>query len=286
MQILLLLSFDIEEWFLTHNPEKLPVGQWLNQTKRVEQATRNILGLLSEKKRKATFFILGWVAENYPHLVKEIASRGHEIGLHSYWHYQTYKQNPNNFELELVKGFNLLEDITGKKIKYYRAPYFSINEHSSWALPILIKHGIEIDSSIISGQRISGKCVPESPISFSLENKILIEFPLSRFKIFGISVMYSGSGYFRIMPYGLLQQILKKSEYDLLYFHPRDFDPQTPWSPSLGLHRNLMNKVGAKGALQKFGKLLDQYPSQSLGEATLEFKASKKSLPIISLPAF
>jgi polysaccharide deacetylase family protein (PEP-CTERM system associated) len=278
---MLLLSFDIEEWFLTNDPEKFPVSQWHTQTKRVEEATGRILELLSKKKRKATFFILGWIAEHYPRLVKEIVSRGHEIGFHSFWHHQTYKQNPEKFEHELLKGLALLEDITGDKIKFYRAPYFSINENSSWALPILIKHGIEIDSSVIAGTKIKGFLVPEEPVKIYSENNSLVEFPLSRFKIFGTKTMYSGSGYFRILPHGLLQRALRKSEYDLLYFHPRDFDPHTPWHSSLGLNRNLMNKVGAKGATRKLGKLLDQFSSQSLGEANESLVKSQSVLPLI-----
>lgn len=280
---MLLLSFDIEEWFLTKDPEKYPIDQWLTFTKRVEGNTNKILELLAKKKRKATFFVLGWVAEHYPDLVREIVNQGHELGYHSYYHFQVYKQKQQDFEADLSSGLELLEKVAGTKVTTYRSPYFSINDNSLWALPLLIKYGIGLDSSIIAKQRFQQYLIPEKPVIIEFDEGNIIEFPLSRFNLFGYDFCYTGSGYFRMLPKQFIRRNLNEKVYTLLYFHPRDFDANSPWCPSLSFSRNLMNRVGAGGTLQKLEQILDQFLSKSLGEAKEYLIKSQTPIPIINL---
>jgi polysaccharide deacetylase family protein (PEP-CTERM system associated) len=280
---MLLLSFDIEEWFLTNDPEAHPIEQWQTFTKRVEDNTNKILALLAEKKRKATFFVLGWVAGHYPDLIREIINQGHELGYHSYYHFQVYKTKPKDFEADLSSGLELLEKITGTKTTAYRAPYFSINDNVPWALPLLIRYGIEVDSSIIAKQHFQQHLIPEKPVTLELNEGNITEFPLSRFNLFGYDFCYTGSGYFRMLPKQFITRNLNNKAYTLLYFHPRDFDANTPWHPTLSFNRNLMNRVGGGGTLRKLGQILDQFPSKSLGEAKEHLIKSQTPIPVIKL---
>ncbi len=280
---MLLLSFDIEEWFLTNNPDKFPVSQWLNFAKRVDMNTRNILDLLSKKKRRATFFVLGWIAEHYPDLVREIVNQGHQLGFHSMYHQQIFSLTPEEFESDLLSGLELLNKVTGAEVKAYRAPYFSIDDRTQWAIPLLIKHGIEIDSSIIARKYIYNERIPEEPIKIKGDEGSLHEFPLSRFKLFGRDSFYTGSGYFRLLPHQLINKSIHYKDYTMLYFHPRDFDPATMWHKSLPLTRNLMNNAGTGSTLKKFECILEYFPSLSLSEAKKSLINSAKPLPTINL---
>ncbi|MEA3443785.1 MAG: polysaccharide deacetylase family protein, partial [Bacteroidota bacterium] len=142
-----ILSFDIEDWFLMNDSKRIPHSQWESYESRIEMNTKIILDVLERNNVKATFFILGWVAEKHPDLIKEIARHGHEIGYHSYYHLHIYHQNKKEFEYDLQKGIQIIESITNAKIKCYRAPYFSLQDHSLWAIPVLMKNGIKVSSS-------------------------------------------------------------------------------------------------------------------------------------------
>jgi len=173
---------------------------------RVCANTRRILDVLNDADVTGTFFVLGWVAERYPELVKEIQDAGHEIACHGYSHSVVYEQSPDEFRAETVKAKTLLEDITGEPVLGYRAASFSITGKSLWALDILQEAGFVYDSSIfpVHHDRYGMPDANPVPHKITLENgDSIVEVPMTVAKYFGLNVPISGGGYFRLYPYWL-----------------------------------------------------------------------------------
>ncbi|MBW2109598.1 MAG: DUF3473 domain-containing protein [Deltaproteobacteria bacterium] len=207
----------------------------------------------SQPKNRATFFVVGWIAERHPDLIKEIVARGHEIGCHGYLHRRIYVIGPEEFRKDTIKAKEILEDLTGKPVLGYRAPTYSITKKSLWALTILAELGFTYDSSIfpichdmygmpdaprfpfvwgLNGDSPSMLKNHESQISNS-EMRSLVEYPISTAKIFGQRIPIAGGGYFRLFPYWFTKWALKKinnSERQpfLFYLHPWEIDPEQP----------------------------------------------------------
>ena len=152
-----ILTFDIEEWFhiLNHNSTKT-ADNWANYEYRLEENMDTIFNLLDRNNQKATFFCLGWVAENFPNIIKKIDLYNYEIGTHSHMHQLAYRQSKKEFRDDLKKSIHSIEDVIGKKVRIYRAPGFSIKKQNLWVFQELIKNGIEIDCSIFPANRAHG----------------------------------------------------------------------------------------------------------------------------------
>ena len=194
---MIILTFDIEDWFHTHQNRKYYSGHiWNNLPSRVERNTQNILNVLDKHNRKATFFILGWVAEKHPDLVKQIYNKGHEIGAHSAWHHNASLLYPEDFEKDLIRNLDALQNITGEKVIAYRAPGYSIKRNNTRLFDILSKNGITIDSSV---QLYNPK--DKAPFKIVTKHSEIAEFPLIK-TLFGFP--YGGGGYFRALPEKLL----------------------------------------------------------------------------------
>ena len=275
-----ILSFDIEDWFnLLEHPSTDDIANWKKFESRVESSTIKILDLLDETNTKATFFVLGWVAENQPAIVKEMVSRGHHIGTHSYAHKVAYSQNKIEFEEDLKKSIGLLEDAAEISITSYRAPGFSINQSNMWAYEVLAKHGIYIDSSIFPAARYHGgfKNFPTSePFKLNIDEKEIYSFPLNTKKIFNIDLVYSGGGYFRLLPKKLISNFIKKDNYVMTYFHPRDFDHEQPMMEDLSLFRRFKSYYGIKGAYEKLRAILKENNFISIESAHKNIDWQKK----------
>jgi len=276
-----LLTFDIEEWFLTEDSFQFPPDQWHHFEPRLEQNTHAILEVLERRRTPALFFLLGWVGEHYPGLVREIVRAGHEIGYHSYHHHHQNVLPPEGFELDLKKGLELLEQVSGKRPKYYRAPYFSLGRENLWTVPILLRHGIQMSSSVKKLTHPAGKSCSRHPFVFEHETGRLWEFPLGSTGIAGLRFPYSGSGYFRIMPFRIIHRLARNHSYNLFYFHPRDFDSRPVRSSRLSHLRNFKNTFGTRAALQKMEKLLKTLPFLSVAEAMERLK--EKEVPVYRL---
>jgi polysaccharide deacetylase family protein (PEP-CTERM system associated) len=276
-----LLSIDVEDWYLSYDSSQIPVSRWHELPDRVEVGVRAFMQLLQNHQLTATFFFLGWVAKRHPALVKEIAEAGHEIGFHSMLHEMPVKKGPEKFEQELEEGLDLLQTITGVRPVSYRAPMFSLCDESRWAIPLLMKHGIRLSSSYKAFQRINGHTTPNAPFCFRKEEQQLIEFPLNRLNLPLLNWVYSGSGYFRMLPYAAIEYFFGRSSYNMAYFHPRDFDTAVPSTPLLPAYRNLMNRTGNSSSLPKLEKLLTKFHFASLQSAASAIDCN--SLPLIQL---
>ena len=281
-----ILTFDIEEWFhILDNPKTSDIEHWSAFPSRLESGVLRLLDLCDKVDVKATFFILGWVAERAPDVIAEISRRGHEIACHSYRHQLVYKQSPAEFENDLVMALERIEAATGIRPNSYRAPGFSITSQSAWAFDILARNGIEIDGSVFPARRTHGglpafpagePCILQTDAGHEL--KI---FPMSFGTVLGRRIVFSGGGYFRLLPHAALKLGFSRSDYVMTYFHPRDFDPDQPMVPGLGPARRFKSYVGLETALAKLERLAKSTGFISIGEATE--KTDWSSAPKLSM---
>jgi len=255
-----ILSFDLEEWFHILDVESLDsVRSWDRYESRIRENTFRILEILKENKWKASFFILGWVARRYPELVRIISDQGYEIGTHSMNHLLIYKISRDRFREDLRKSIHVLEDISGKKVRNFRAPGFSIKKESLWAFEILAEEGIEIDSSIFPASRGHGGIKDfefDHPFRIRTAGGSIKEFPMNVHRIWKFKIPFSGGGYFRVLPYYILKKLTQKSDYMMTYFHPRDFDAGQPVLKQLPLLRIFKSYWGLKKSQKKLLKWL------------------------------
>lgn len=273
------LTVDVEDYFhVAALSKSISVGDWEKQACRVENNTQKLLDLFDEYSAQATFFVLGWVAERYPEIVREIDRRGHEIASHGYSHQLIYKQSPEDFKAETVKSKNLLEDIIGKQVNGYRAASYSITRKSLWALDTLIEAGFTYDSSIFP-VRHDNYGIPGSPtVPHVLETptgNCLVEYPLTTFKVFGQALPVAGGGYFRLYPYWLSRFFYKRinstGESFVFYLHPWEIDPEQPrikasWLSEFRHYNNL------EVCEQRLALLLKEFPFVSMREKLNELE--------------
>ena len=234
-----ILTFDIEEWFhlLDHDGLKKE-SDWNNFEYRLDSNIDRILEVLCRKNQKATFFCLGWVARRFPKVIKKIHHHNFEIGSHSDLHKLVYEQNRDEFRKDLKRSIESIEDITGVKCSIYRAPGFSIKEENKWAFEELINQGIKIDCSIFPAKRAHGgfeNFTESEPCIINIFDKSIKEFPINVFNFLDFPLIFTGGGYFRMLPYSLINSLVKRSDYVMTYFHPRDFDKDQPIISDLSL---------------------------------------------------
>jgi polysaccharide deacetylase family protein (PEP-CTERM system associated) len=222
----------VEDWYQSTVDRTAPVRDVV-----IEQTSR-VLAILADADIRATFFILGLVAEAFPDLVKEIHQFGHEIGTHGYSHELVFLQTPSAFAADLDRSVKLLEDLTGCKVFGYRAPDFSITSRSIWALDVLEQSGIVYDSSIFPiWNRRYGIVGYKRHFHYIRgdESGGLIEFPLSTVRLLGISLPICGGGYFRLLPYPIIRSAVARINSEnapaMIYMHPYEFDSQDLASP-------------------------------------------------------
>jgi polysaccharide deacetylase family protein (PEP-CTERM system associated) len=242
--------------------------------------------MLENNSQSATFFCMSWMAEKYPDVIKSIINNGYEIGTHSARHQLVYEQTPFEFKEDLKRSIQTLEDISGNKVKYYRAPGFSITEKEKWAFEILIEQGIEIDSSVFPALRAHGgfpsygKATPSIIRYNGLEIK---ELPINTYSLLGKNLIFSGGGYFRILPYQMIQKMTKSTDYIMTYFHPRDFDYKQPMIKELPLSRKFKSYYGLKGTQSKFELWINEFNFVNINTANKMINWGE--VPIISLQA-
>ncbi len=230
------LTVDVEDYFhVSGFAECINRRDWDNYPLRVDRNTRKLLDLFDRKQVKATFFVLGWVAERLPDLVSEIAEQGHEVACHGYSHELIYRQSPEVFRDETFHARSLLQDITRIPVRGYRAASYSVTAQSRWALDVIAEAGFVYDSSIfpVRHDRYGIPGSPEYPYELkSPGGRPLIEFPLSTADFLGYKLPVAGGGYFRLYPYMLtrlgLMQINNKNRPFIFYLHPWEIDPDQP----------------------------------------------------------
>ena len=266
-----ILTFDIEEWFhILDNKKTRTITDWNNFDSRIRIGMDLIYDVLEKTEKSATFFVVGWMAEKYPEIIREISDRGFEVGSHTHLHQLAYDQDRKTFYNDVEKSIKTLEDCSGKKVTSFRAPGFSITKNNKWAFEILHELGITKDSSVFPASRAHGglpsyKVAIPSIIDY---NGIkLKEFPINTHTILGKPFIFSGGGYFRLLPYKTIENWTIQSNYVMTYFHPRDFDSEQPIVPGLSLPRRFKSYVGIKNCKPKLEQWLNDFDFIDLNQA-------------------
>ena len=267
-----LLTVDVEDWFQVENFKQwISIDSWHSRELRVERNTLRILDLLDEKADsksnpiRATFFVLGWIAERVPGLVREIHQRGHEVASHGYHHHLASGQDHEEFKMDLRDSRKLLEDITGSKVHGYRAPSFSIDDD---CLKIIEECGYLYDSSFNSfamhGRYGRARLSDKSRLGVAIRvSDDFFELPISNVKIGDKILPLGGGAYFRLLPLPLFEigvrRILKKENAYLFYIHPWEVDPEQPRVHEASLSFKFRHYVNLRKNYHGLSMLLDSF---------------------------
>lgn len=262
----ILLTFDVEDWFQVENfKEYIPYSSWGSKELRVEKNTIQLLDLLDgvSTQVKATFFVLGWIAERYPDMVREIQKRGHEVASHGFDHHLCYNQEPEEFRQDLIKSKELLEDLIGAEVAGYRAPSFSITDE---AISIVQEAGYLYDSSYNSYDahgRYGSITLPKTKkqdLPVYQLSSTFYEIPVSNLRISKKIIPWGGGGYFRLLPSFLhrpgVKQILKQNGCYTFYMHPWEIDPDQPRVKEARTFFRFRHYVNLHGTKKKLKKLV------------------------------
>jgi len=260
------LSIDLEYWYSPELVRKHVTSPPEGDGQTMEAVTP-ILNLLDKYNTKATFFVLGTVAERYPELVKAIFEKGHEIASHGYSHKRLHDLERAEFEQEIKRASGLLESITGQKPVGFRAPSFSLDNSTKWGIDVLVKYGFKYDSSIFPIKTMLYG-VPEAPlhpyrlsmidVSKEDDKGDITEFPLTVIKL-GRNIPISGGFYFRALPLWFLKWMIKKvnrTRPAMLYLHPWEMYSRTPRLKNLPFSSKFITYWGIGSALKKLEGLL------------------------------
>lgn len=281
---------DLEDWFHVCDAENefSEPETWERAESEVVHDTNKLLDLLDSFNCKATFFTLGWIAEKYPDLIKNISSKGHEIGCHGYWHKLLFDQTVEEFKSDLIRSLNLLRDLSGQKVSVYRAPGFSMKKKTFWAYEILAKNGIKVDASIVPANRDHGGINGFIKDPFKLiinDDYSIICFPVSVMRIFGKQVPFSGGGYLRLLPNNLIRNGFTENHNSgrpcMVYIHPREINPNQP-RLALSPIKYFKYYVNINNTFKKLIWLLKNYNFTTVSNIILE-KNTMESHPISTL---
>ena len=259
-------TVDVEDYFhVAALASVVSRESWATRECRVERNTERLLALLADHGIRGTFFVLGWVAERYPALVRRIAGGGHEVACHGFSHQLIYRQAPEEFREETARAKALLEQAIGAPVLGYRAASFSIVRATLWALDTLIDLGFEYDSSIfpIRHDRYGIPDASADPGRIAAPSgRTLVEFPMVPARLMGFNVPVCGGGYFRIFPYWLtragLRQINARRRSFPFYLHPWEIDPGQPRIRAGTLSR-LRHYTSLHRCERRLGRLLGEF---------------------------
>jgi polysaccharide deacetylase family protein (PEP-CTERM system associated) len=279
------LSVDVEDYFQVWalSPH-CPRSEWDRIPCRVERNVERILNLLDEAGARATFFILGWIAERYPALVTRIAAAGHEVASHGYAHLSLTHQTRGEFYEDIRTAKLILEDITGSEVRGYRAPSFSIGRRTLWAFDCLLQAGYRYSSSIYP-IRHDHYGMPEAS-RFPFEPAPgLLEIPLTTARILGNNFPAAGGGYFRLLPYALSRALIQRvNESDrrpaLFYFHPWELDAEQPRIPGTSLKTSFRHYLNLHRMEERLRRLLADFTWRRMDEAFAKSFARVDDVPV------
>ena len=266
------LTIDVEEYFHpTEVQRRLDPSRWETLSSRVCQQTSRVLELLEQRQVKATFFILGWVAERQPGLVRSIARAGHEIGCHSYAHQLVFDLTPAEFRRDTMRAVKAIEDACSVTPKVYRAPSFSITRQSWWALEILAECGFTQDSSIypIHHDRYGVPKFYRHAQLLETPSGPLHEVPIATVQLANGRIAPIGGGaYLRLLPYryisaGIRRVNQQEGQATCIYFHPWELDPSQPHLAN-GLISRLRTYAGMSGMFRKLERLVSDFSFTTL----------------------
>lgn len=258
------LTIDVEDYFqVSAFAPYIARADWEQCECRVERNVQRILAMLAQRDIRATFFTLGWIAERYPQLVREIVAAGHELASHGYGHERASDMSHAAFANDVDRSKKLLEDLTGVDVRGYRAPSFSIGVGNLWAFDALARAGYQYSSSVYPIHH-DHYGMPDSPRFAYRVGTGLLEVPATTLRMFKRNMPTSGGGYFRLLPYELSRWMLtqvnrRDREPAIFYFHPWEIDPGQPRVPGVDLRSRFRHYVNLSRNEAKIGRLLDDF---------------------------
>lgn len=266
-------TVDVEDYYqVSAFAGSVRKEDWPSYESRVERNTDRILALLDEHGVAGTFFVLGWVAERHPGIVREVRSRGHEVACHGYSHDLVYNQSPELFRQETLRAKAHLEDTLGEAVAGYRAASYSVTRESLWALDVLVEAGFTYDSSIfpINHDRYGIASAPRLPFTAELERGSIREFPLTTFQLAGMRLPVAGGGYFRLLPYaytrtGFARVNAREGAPAVFYMHPWEIDTEQPRLQGSMLSR-FRHYTNIDVCEARLGRLLADFEWAPMGE--------------------
>ncbi len=276
------MSIDVEDWFHVENLKgAVPRAEWARCELRVERNTMRILEILEACGARATFFVLGWVAERCPELVRTIAAAGHEVASHGYGHELVYSLRPSEFRDDVLRSKHHLENLTGRPVRGYRAPCFSITD---WAIPILQEAGFEYDSSFVPTVahdrygRLNGMDAGSSIVCL---REGFYEAAVSCMRMGRRGIPWGGGGYFRLIPYRLwcwgVRAILRSGSPYVFYLHPWEIDPGQPYVQGLDALSRFRHRVNLCRCEERFAWFAGAFEWMPLGELIDSWNASYRN---------
>jgi polysaccharide deacetylase family protein (PEP-CTERM system associated) len=232
------MSIDLEDWFCVYNLSRIiPYADWDRCESRVERNTTRLLELFARHKVQATFFVLGWVADRFPDLVREVERAGHEIGTHGYAHRLLTYMTPEEFRADLMRSLEVLARTATQPVLGFRAPSFSLTAETLWAVKILQEAGLRYDSSVFPVGFHPDYGMVDAELEPHPLAEGLIELPMGVVEVLGRRVPCSGGGYFRLFPYELTRRLMRRCNAQgrsvMFYLHPWELDPGQPRIPGM-----------------------------------------------------
>jgi len=284
------VTFDVEDYFhVAAFADQVDKSQWESFPSRVAANTNTILEMLAKRGSLGTFFVLGWVAQKLPALVRSIADAGHEVACHSLDHRKVFEMAPAEFREDTRQAKQAIEDACGRPVRGYRAPSFSITSASLWALEVLVELGFEYDSSIFPVEHLSYGIphAPRFPFLIRTASGSLVEFPLTTVQFGQLRSPLSGGAYIRLLPYWYIRWGFRylnhhENQAFCFYLHPWELDPEQPRIKA-SLTARLRHYLGLRGAQSKLSRLLRDFDFQQMGAIVKECKSSLAEAPIQSL---
>jgi len=227
------MSIDVEDWFSVENMRGFIAREdWDKLESRVERNIARLLDLFAARQIEATFFVLGWIAERHPDMVREIARRGHEVATHGYSHNMLTRMTPEEFEADLARSLEMLARAGVSNVLGFRAPTFSVTRKTLWAVDVLKSRGLAYDSSVFPIGIHPDYGIADAPLTPHQYPNGIWELPMSCAEIFGKRIPCSGGGYFRLFPYPVMRTLLRRTNAQgrsvVFYLHPWEIDPEQP----------------------------------------------------------
>ncbi|MGD9644479.1 MAG: XrtA system polysaccharide deacetylase [Pirellulales bacterium] len=267
-------TVDVEDYFQVSAFERhVDRARWPEYESRVVDNTLRMLRLLERRQVRGTFFVLGWVAERYPDLIRTIHRASHEVASHGYWHRLVYEQTPDDFRRDLQESRAAIAQATGVEVTMYRAPSFSITPRSLWALDVLIEEEFTVDASVfpIRHDRYGLPAAQRGLHRLATPaGETIWEFPASTVRLAGFNLPVAGGGYFRLYPWQLTRRLLSRLNHSerqpfVFYTHPWEIDPAQPRIAGPGLRSRFRHYVNLASTVEKLERLLDEFEFTTLG---------------------
>ena len=269
------LTIDVEDYFqVSALSPYIARSTWQSRDCRVERNVDRILSMLDEHGARGTFFTLGWIAERYPQLVRRIVENGHELASHGFGHERASEQDADSFLADIDRAKRMLEDLSGVRVRGYRAPSFSIGTGNPWAFDCIRRAGYRYSSSVYP-IRHDHYGVPDAPRFAHRVGDDLLEVPVTTMRLMDRNWPAGGGGYFRLMPYGMSRWLLRRvnrvdREPAVFYFHPWEIDPAQPRIRGITLKTRFRHYVNLGRTERRLSRLLTDFRWGRVDEVILD----------------